>query len=336
MGDAAGISPELLLKLWHRGLPHRAVFYADLGVLQRTAQALGLPMPAVRLLHSPDDLRYAGQYSELLLWPCEPLLPAHLPLGQCSALAGQASYQCLRQAIEHAQAGLIGGIVTAPLHKISLKMAGYDFPGHTEILAHHAQVPDVAMVLVNDDLRVILGTIHMPLAQVPSALSVAQQCRSIQLAQQACRQLGIDRPHIAVAGLNPHAGEGGRFGDEEQRIIAPAIAQCRAQGIQVSGPYAGDTVFMRARQGEFDIVLAQYHDQGLIPIKYLGLDTGVNMTVGLPFIRTSVDHGTAFDIVGQGVADEGSLYAAFHLAWHMLKSKCALVLESAQHGAKIG
>jgi 4-hydroxythreonine-4-phosphate dehydrogenase len=166
---------------------------------------------------------------------------------------------------------------------------------------------------------VILATIHIPLAEVPRTLTIELEKRTIELAHQACLAMGVSAPRIAVAGLNPHAGEQRKFGDEDLDIIAPAIALARAQGIDATGPWPGDTVFMRARQGEFDMCVAQYHDQGLIPIKYLGLDQGVNVTVGLPFVRTSVDHGTAFDIAGKGLADPSSLRAAFDLALTLTK-----------------
>ncbi|CFV96850.1 4-hydroxythreonine-4-phosphate dehydrogenase [Bordetella pertussis] len=173
------------------------------------------------------------------------------------------------------------------------------------------------MMLANDELRVLLVTIHIPLAAVVAQITPQAELRAIRLADRACRQMGVTRPRVAVAGLNPHAGEDGKFGREDIDIIAPAVAQARAEGIDASGPWPGDTVFMRARRGEFDIVVAQYHDQGLIPVKYLGLDQGVNVTVGLPFVRTSVDHGTAFDIAWQGIADHASLVAAFDLALAM-------------------
>jgi len=207
--------------------------------------------------------------------------------------------------------------VTAPLSKHSMHLAGIDQPGHTEILAERTHTADYAMMLANDELRVLLVTIHIALADVPRAITLQAESRAIRLADRACRQMGIARPRIAVAGLNPHAGEDGKFGREDIDIIGPAIAQARDAGLDVSGPWPGDTVFMRARRGEFDIVVAQYHDQGLIPVKYLGLDQGVNVTVGLPFVRTSVDHGTAFDIAGKGVADAASLVAAFDLALSM-------------------
>jgi len=195
-----------------------------------------------------------------------------------------------------------------------MQAAGFNYPGHTEILAERTATGDYAMMLVNDELRILLVTIHMPLSAVPAAITPEAELRAIRLAHAACLQLGINSPRVAVAGLNPHAGEDGQFGHEDLAHIAPAIRQARAQGINASGPWPGDTVFMRARRGDFDIVVAQYHDQGLIPIKYLGLDQGVNVTVGLPFVRTSVDHGTAFDIAGQGIADPGSLRAAVGLA----------------------
>ena len=195
--------------------------------------------------------------------------------------------------------------------------AGIDYPGHTEILAERSATQDFAMMLANDELRVLLVTIHVALADVIARITPEAELTAMQLADRACRQMGIEKPRVAVAGLNPHAGEGGKFGREDIDIIEPAIARAREEGIDASGPWPGDTIFMRARRGEFDIVVAQYHDQGLIPVKYLGLDHGVNVTVGLPFVRTSVDHGTAFDIAGRGVADQASLVAAFDLALAM-------------------
>jgi 4-hydroxythreonine-4-phosphate dehydrogenase len=246
-------------------------------------------------------------------------LPADLPWGREDARAGRGAYEYLCHAIDDALAGRVRALVTAPLHKGALHAAGIDFPGHTEILAQRTGTAEYAMMLANDELRVLLVTIHIALAEVPVALSPEAELRAIRLAHRACRQAGIARPRIAVAGLNPHAGEGGAFGDEETRHIAPAIAAARAAGLDASGPWPGDTVFMRARKGEFDIVVAQYHDQGLIPVKYLGLDEGVNVTVGLPFVRTSVDHGTAFDIAGHGLADPASLRAAVRMALRMTR-----------------
>ncbi len=320
MGDAAGIGPELVVKLHAAGLPAPTVVYGDIGALRRAAAQLQLDLP-VRGFATMGDwqaiCRTAGPPSGLAVIECGPALPDTLPLGKVSAQAGLASYQYLLRAIHDAQAARIAAIVTAPLNKLSLQAGGVGFPGHTEILAHEAGVERVAMMLLNDELRVILATIHVALRAVPALITHESQLAVIRLANRACAMLGIARPRIAVAGLNPHAGEGGRFGDEDETIIRPAVAAARAAGLDVSGPYPGDTVFMRARRGEFDIVVAQYHDQGLIPVKYLGVDNGVNVTVGLPFVRTSVDHGTAYDIAGKGIADPASLRVACELALKM-------------------
>jgi 4-hydroxythreonine-4-phosphate dehydrogenase len=210
--------------------------------------------------------------------------------------------------------------VTAPLSKEAMKAAGLTYPGHTEILADKSGTSDFAMMLANDELRVILVTIHVALRQAIELVTRERVLRTIHLAERACRAYGIKRPRIAVAGLNPHAGEGGMFGTEDDSEIAPAVGDARRQGIDASGPWPGDTIFMRARRGEFDIVVAQYHDQGLIPVKYLGIEQGVNVTVGLPFVRTSVDHGTAFDIAGLGKADHASLRYALDQAVRLAES----------------
>ena len=218
--------------------------------------------------------------------------------------------------------GQIAAVVTAPLHKQALAAAGVTFPGHTELLqacaANGQQLPPVRMMLANDALKVVLVTVHMSLRKAIDAVTFDAVLETIQIAHRACVSWGLPHSRIAVAGLNPHAGEGGAFGDEEIRIIAPAIETARSQGIHALGPIAPDTVFMRARDGrdhpgEFDIVVAMTHDHGLIPIKYLGLEEGVNVTLGLPFVRTSPDHGTAFDLAGTGRADPSSLKAA--IAW---------------------
>ena len=318
LGDAAGIGPEIIVKLFAQGLPHPAVVYGDAGILRTTVQRLGLDAQLqVKVLepsgHAGEATtgRQSGVIPVLNRW--EPL-PADLPLGRISAQAGRGAYEYLCHAIDDALAGRLRAIVTAPLHKKAMQAGGIDQPGHTEILALRSHTDQVAMMLANQELRVILATIHVPLSQVSGLITHDLELATIRLAHLACRQAGIAAPRVAVAGLNPHAGEDGKFGREDIDIIAPAIAQARAEGIDASGPWPGDTIFMRARKGEFDIVVAQYHDQGLIPVKYLGVDEGVNVTVGLPFIRTSVDHGTAFDIAGQGIADPGSLRAAFTMA----------------------
>jgi len=311
MGDPVGIGPEIVLKSMVQGLPAPAVVFGDADKLRQCAQALGIAADIVRIA---DARAFSGRSGVIEVVQTGPKVDT-LPWGQVDATAGRAAYEYVCAAID-ANASL-RAIVTAPLNKASMHAAGIDYPGHTEILAERTATVDFAMMLANDELRVLLATIHIALADVPRSITPESQRRAIALAHRACVQMGIAHPRIAVAGLNPHAGESGKFGREEILVIAPAIALARQTGLDVSGPWPPDTVFMRARQGDFDIVVAQYHDQGLIPVKYLGLDQGVNVTVGLPFIRTSVDHGTAFDIAGKGIADHASLVAACELACRM-------------------
>jgi len=314
MGDAAGIGPEIVVKACAQGLSAPCVVYGDAGALRRAAMQLGARLDITEIA---DISRARPDAPGIQVVACSPALPADLPLGKVSALAGRAAYDYVCAAIDDALAGHIRAIVTAPLNKKSMHEAGIEYPGHTEILADRSGTQDFAMMLANDELRVLLVTIHVALADVMARITPQAELTAMRLADRACRQMGIATPRVAVAGLNPHAGEGGKFGREDMDIIEPAIAAARAEGIDASGPWPGDTIFMRARRGEFDIVVAQYHDQGLIPVKYLGVDHGVNVTVGLPFVRTSVDHGTAFDIAGQGVADHASLVTAFDLALAM-------------------
>jgi 4-hydroxythreonine-4-phosphate dehydrogenase len=314
MGDAAGIGPEIVVKAYAQGLGAPAIVYGDAGALRRAAALLGARLQvqeigaAAQAVPKPDVIQVVA---------CSPALSDSLPPGKVSAAAGRAAYDYVCAAIDDARAGRIRAIVTAPLNKESMHAGGADYPGHTEILAERSGTRDFAMMLANDELRVLLVTIHVALADVVARITHDAELTAMRLAHAACRQMGIAHPRVAVAGLNPHAGENGKFGREDLDIITPAIAAARAEGIDASGPWPGDTVFMRARRGDFDIVVAQYHDQGLIPVKYLGVDHGVNVTVGLPFVRTSVDHGTAFDIAWQGVADHASLIAAFDLALAM-------------------
>jgi len=252
-----------------------------------------------------------------------------VPYGQVSAVAGEFAGRCVQWAAQQALDGTVAAVVTAPLNKQSLSAAGppFDgFPGHTEMLqalaARHAGLPaarlPVRMMLANEELRTVLVSIHLSLRQAIEAVTEAAVLETIRITDAALRPVLGRAPRIAVAGLNPHAGEGGLFGDEERRIIGPAIAAAREKGCEASGPWPPDTVFMQARDtgadARFDAVIAMYHDQGLIPVKYLGVEQGVNLTLGLPFVRTSPDHGTAFDIAGQGLADASSLLAAVRMA----------------------
>jgi 4-hydroxythreonine-4-phosphate dehydrogenase len=299
MGDPCGIGPEICLKLFTKALEAPAFVVGDARLLRREATRFGFDITI-----APHTVA-AGPGIMPVLTVTD--LPADLPHGVVDARAGQAAYDYVVKAIALAKAGAVAGLVTAPLAKESMKAAGLAYPGHTEILAEQTGATDFAMMLANDVLRVILVSIHVSLLDAIALVTQARVLKTIEMAARACRAYGIASPRIAVAGLNPHAGENGMFGTEDAREIAPAVAAARAKGLDVSGPFAPDTVFMRARAGQFDIVVAMYHDQGLIPVKYLGLEQGVNVTVGLPFIRTSVDHGTAFDIAGQGIADASSL-----------------------------
>ena len=319
MGDPCGIGPEICCKLFMQALPRPAFVVGDAGVLERTAAALGLEL-GVREIAAPGEADVKAGVLDVM---AVTNLAAGLPVGRIDARAGRAAYDYVVAATALAKAGAIGAIVTAPLAKEAMRAAGITYPGHTEILAAETGTRDFAMMLANDELRTVLVSIHVSLAEAISLVKRPRVLKTIRLADRACRAFGIARPRVAVAGLNPHAGEGGLFGREDIEEIAPAIAGARAEGIEASGPFPGDTVFMRARRGEFDIVVAQYHDQGLIPVKYLGIERGVNVTVGLPFIRTSVDHGTAFDIAGKGRADVSSLRYAFDQAVRLAEARDA-------------
>ncbi|WCM94355.1 4-hydroxythreonine-4-phosphate dehydrogenase PdxA [Acidovorax sp. NCPPB 2350] len=329
-GDSAGIGPEIIAKAF-RDAPEalRGCFVAgELETLRRAARCIarpGEPSLPVAVLRAPGEAHSAPPRC-LPVLPL-PGLPGPAPFGAVHAGAGRAAADCVVWAAQSALRGEIAGLVTAPLHKEALAAAGVHYPGHTELLqaeaARHAGVPveemPVRMMLASDELRTVLVSIHVSLRDAIAAVTPANVLRTLEIAHAALRRsLGRD-PRIGVAGLNPHAGEGGLFGREEIEVIAPAIAAARAQGIDAHGPFAPDTVFMRARStperaGEFDAVLAMYHDQGLIPVKYLGVDKGVNVTLGLPLVRTSPDHGTAFDIAGRGVADAASLIEAVRMA----------------------
>jgi 4-hydroxythreonine-4-phosphate dehydrogenase len=311
MGDPCGIGPEIIAKLYAdaSSLPPTLVLGDD-GLIKRAVRLLDLPL-TVGVINSPEEFQFThGTINIISLSQ----MPEDLPFGQLDARAGKAAFDYIRAGIDLALQKRIRAIVTAPINKEALRLADIHYPGHTEILADFSGTKDFAMMLMNNDLRVILVTIHVSLREAIEQLTIESELTVIRLAHRAMIQLGIAHPRIAVAGLNPHAGEHGLFGTEDESIIRPAIQKAQAEGIEASGPWPGDTVFMHARQGRFDIVVAQYHDQGLIPVKYLGVDEGVNITVGLPFVRTSVDHGTAFDIAGTGKASHASLRVAVEQA----------------------
>ena len=327
-GDPAGIGPEIVAKAF-RDAPeatHGCFVVGDVATLRRAACAVqgegGVALPVAEIGSADEAWQVPPRCVPVLqVAPPAPLVP----FGQISAAAGRLAGDCVTWAARAALRGEVAAVVTAPLHKESLAAAGapYDrYPGHTELLQAEAaaaqgcsadQVP-VRMMLANEELRVVLVSIHLSLREAIDRVTVANVRETLRITQASVGATLGRAPRIAVAGLNPHAGEGGLFGREEIEVIAPAIRQARQAGMDVHGPFAPDTAYMRARGGEFDVVIAMYHDQGLIPVKYLGVEQGVNVTLGLPFVRTSPDHGTAFDIAGTGVADAGSLLAALRMA----------------------
>lgn len=328
MGDPAGIGPEIIAKAFRErpALGRQVVVAGDVVTLQQalraTAAEPGSAAGALMLAEVRDlsGLEAMPPGCMAVVQACSLARP--VSLGRVSAEAGLAAADCIRWAAQATLGGQARALVTAPIHKEALAAAGVDHPGHTELLqslaAAHACVPvsalPVRMMLSCPGLSTVLVSIHVSLQQALRAVTQAQVLQTIRITDTHFRRAGVAAPRIAVAGLNPHAGEGGLFGREEIEVIAPAVAQALQEGIQVSGPHAPDTVFMRARQGAFDVVVAMYHDQGLIPVKLLGLEHGVNTTLGLPFVRTSPDHGTAFDIAGTGQASASSLLAAIDAA----------------------
>jgi 4-hydroxythreonine-4-phosphate dehydrogenase len=314
MGDPVGIGPEIVVRAFEQGEATGVVVVGDVAVMRRAAALRSDPWP-VATLDAPRDVSDCPPRC-LPVWSPDGLPEglASLPWGRVDARAGAAAATCVKGAVRALQRGEGAALVTAPLHKAALAAAGVRHPGHTEMLQALAGGVPVRMMLANDELRVVLVTIHMALRRAVDAVNFDGVLETIRIAHRGAASWGASAPRIAVAGLNPHAGEDGLFGDEELRVIAPAIAAARADGIDAWGPFAPDTVFMRARRGEFDLVVAMTHDHGLIPVKYLGIDQGVNVTLGLPFVRTSPDHGTAFDIAGRGLADASSLVAALRWA----------------------
>ena len=329
-GDSADIGPEIIAKAFRDAPQHMQGCFVvgEMDTMRRAAQCIagpGRPSLPVALVTGTDEaLAVPPRCMPVLALPG---LPGPASFGALSADAGRAAAQCVVWAARAALRGELAGLVTAPLHKESLHAAGVRFPGHTELLqaeaAAHRGVAlvdmPVRMMLASDELRTVLVSIHMSLRAALDAVTFENILQTLHITHEALSRSLQRMPRIAVAGLNPHAGEGGLFGREEIEVITPAIEAARARGLDVTGPLAPDTVFMRARHtqaqpGEFDVVLAMYHDQGLIPVKYLGVDKGVNVTLGLPLVRTSPDHGTAFDIAGQGVADASSLIEAVRMA----------------------
>jgi len=324
MGDPTGVGPEIIIKALLDGqldtCKHPVLVAGDVGALQRAAMIFNVKGEVASIGGGTVQLRLGERLLEV-----QPLsnLPAEaLVYGQPGSACGAAMAAYIDWAAEQCQLGEAAALVTAPINKAAIRAAGIKFPGHTELLADRCGVERVVMMLAGEKLKICLVTTHIPLDLVSQQLNRDAIVETIRIADQALRRdFGFDQPRLAVLALNPHAGEGGLFGDEESLLIAPAIAAARTEGIAASGPHSADTLFHFAVQGDYDAVICMYHDQGLIPLKLLHFDDGVNVTLGLPIIRTSVDHGTAYDIAGSGRASCASLVAALQMAEQMAAVK---------------
>lgn len=326
MGDPCGIGAEILVKALVSGDLMSRARYVIFGLGEQISYTADLLEQEFSFFRDrPEDIRRYNMPLVVLDYD-DVSMPAVMERGS-SRLGGQASLRFCEDAISAAKRGLIDAIVTAPISKTSWRLAGCrKFPGHTELLAERCKARNVAMMFVTPRLRVALATIHIGLLEIRDKFTIGCVFNPIELAHKALREwFGIERPRIGVAGLNPHAGEEGAFGDEESRIITPAIIMAKEAGINVTGPLPGDTVFLKALEGKFDCVIAMYHDQGLIPIKLLAWKEAVNLTLGLPIIRTSPAHGVAFDIAGKNKADASSMAAAIRLAIDLAAKKPSAV-----------
>src|SRR5829696_7343719 len=320
MGDPAGIGPEVVLKALAQAEVFarcRPLVVGDRRILERASGWLG-QTPEFDVVTEPAQGTY--QLGRVTLLDLDNAPPERIPVGEESAAAGAAAVEYVFRACDMAIAGVVDAVVTAPLNKAAMNLAGFAYAGHTELLTERTGATQVSMLLVGPQLRIVHVSTHVALSEAIRRVTPDRVLATIELAQRSCVALGIAAPRIAVAGLNPHAGEGGLFGDQEERAVVPAIAAARGRGWDVSDPQPPDTVFLRATKGAYDIVVAMYHDQGHIPMKLLAFDSGVNVSVGLPIIRTSVDHGTAFDIAGTGVASENSMLAAIDVALRMARA----------------
>jgi 4-phospho-D-threonate 3-dehydrogenase / 4-phospho-D-erythronate 3-dehydrogenase len=320
MGDASGVGPEIIMK----SLAHSEVYGwcrpLVIGDAARLSEAGRIVRSKLKVnpMDNPSQAQFAPGIVDCIDLP---LIPKDLPWGTLSPICGDAAYQFLVRAVELAQKSEINAICTAPLNKEALHAGGHIFPGHTELLAQLTSTPEVSMMLSTPKLKVIHVTSHIGLLDAIDKIEPGLVERTIARAQQTLNRAGFPNPRIGVCGINPHAGENGLFGrGEEESKIAPAVRACQARGWDVEGPLPADTLFYRAGRGDFDIVVAMYHDQGHGPVKVLGIESGVNITIGLPVIRTSVDHGTAFDIAGTGKADEGSMLVALKQAAELVQA----------------
>jgi 4-phospho-D-threonate 3-dehydrogenase / 4-phospho-D-erythronate 3-dehydrogenase len=319
MGDPSGIGPEIILKSFEKPVVRKTAILAigDLGVMERARKMLNIKSFSLKSVASVAECTFSPDILNIM--HLDLIRDGQLQPGIVNAASGEAAFQCVRKAVELIRQNEIASIVTAPLNKEAIHMAGHYYPGHTEILASLSGTRNYAMLLYDRKLSVIHVSTHISLLEAITRLSQDRIERVIELADLSMRKLCGRAPRIAVAGINPHAGENGLFGNEEQKIIRPAVMQMKEKGIQAEGPLPPDTVFLQAIKGDYDVVVAMYHDQGHIPLKLLGFSRGVNITVGLPFVRTSVDHGTAFGIAWQGLANEESMTEAIKLARKLSK-----------------
>jgi len=333
MGDPVGVGPEIIVKVLadaHIYQVCRPLVLGDLPALERARLALD-PAMKIRLADRPGAGRY--QSGSMDLMALSQLAPPDLEYGRPTRASGAAMVQYILTAIDLALMQKVAGVVTGPISKISMNLSGYAYPGHTELLAEKTGAPEVAMMLAGGDFRVVLATIHCPLAEVPRRLTQEGLVRLFHLtARTLDLDFGLGGVPLGVAALNPHASEGGMFGHEEEEIIIPAVKEAQAASLPVEGPFPADTLFWRHRQGEFAAIICMYHDQGLIPLKLLHFMDGVNVTLGLPIIRTSVDHGTAYDLAGTGAAAPDSLKAALMMAAMMARRRAARQVPPAPPG----
>jgi len=310
MGDPSGVGPEVILKTFvlDSKVAKNCLVVGVPAVFEKYKKHFSFEIDIVEI-NSPQDYDPAKRGTMQVINPTS-FQQNNFPVGEISEKSGKAAGESITYAVKQALEGNISSVVTAPIHKVSFQSAGFNFPGHTEFIADLCGVQDVAMMMAAGSLKVVLATIHTSIASIPELITKENIIDKLQIIYRTF-------PHstrVAVCGLNPHAGEDGKFGDEEIKYITPAVEEMKQQGFPVFGPFSGDTIFSSAIQGEFDVVLAMFHDQGLIPVKLLGFDRGINVTLGLPFIRVSVAHGTAFDIAGKGIASHKSLNEAIKFA----------------------
>lgn len=317
MGDPAGIGPEIIIKSFgdEKIKDHDLIVIGSFSVMEKVMGIIGISDIVLRKINKVSEAVFNSNTLNVLdvdNVDIDVLVP-----GKVQAIGGNAAFEYVKLAVELALNGEITAIATAPLNKEAMHLAGHNYPGHTEILAYLTNTKDYAMLLYDDIMKVIHVSTHISLKRAVETLNRKRVASVIQIAHDIMKKTGVENPRIGVAGINPHCGEGGMFGDEEIREIIPAVEEKKKEGIDVFGPIPPDTVFLRAKEGEFDIVLAMYHDQGHIPLKLLGFHSGVNVTAGLPIIRTSVDHGTAFDKAWKGVSNPSSMIQAILLAYKL-------------------